>query len=257
MFSVYGRANYSASKIRSTESLLDVLKHAGISAMWWDNNTGSKGVADRVEYVPLMDTRDRVICPGNECRDEIFLERLDRQLTETRDDTVIVLHQIGSHGPAYYRRYSDAQRLFTPDCRTTDLPKCSPDEVRNAYDNSIVATDAFLASVIRLLEKHGAALNTAMLYVSDHGESLGENGLFLHGAPYAFAPREQTHVPMVAWFSDNYRAAFGLDRACLAQRAANAYSHDNWFHTTLGLFDVRTSVYKPDLDMFRPCRAKG
>lgn len=257
MYSVYGRAAYDESDIRSTEGLLDVLKHAGIDAYWWDNNTGSKGAADRITYVPLMDTKDPVICPENECRDEIFLKKLDDQLAVTTKDTVIVLHQIGSHGPSYFRRYSDSQRVFTPDCRTSDLPKCSLDEVRNAYDNTIIATDAFLADVVKLLDKHGAKLDTAMLYVSDHGESLGENGLFLHGAPYSFAPKVQTHVPMVAWFSKGFGDLYGLDRACLAQRAANPYSHDNWFHTALGLFDIRTTVYKPEMDIVRDCRAKG
>lgn len=257
MYSVYGRANYDHADIRRTEGLLDVLKHAGVEAHWWDNNTGSKGAADRVNYVPLMDTEDPVLCPENECRDEIFLKRLEEKLATTETDTVIVLHQIGSHGPSYYRRYSDSQRLFTPDCRTPDLPKCSLEEVRNAYDNTIVATDAFLASVIRILDRHGSDLDTALLYVSDHGESLGENGLFLHGAPYAFAPKEQTHVPMIAWFSKGFADLYGLDRACLAKNAPKPYSHDNWFHTTLGLFDIRTSVYKPELDILRPCRAKG
>ncbi len=257
MYSVYGRANYSESDIRSTEGLLDVLKYAGIDGHWWDNNTGSKGAADRITYTPLMDSKDPVLCPENECRDEIFLQKLDDELATTKKDTVIVLHQIGSHGPSYFRRYNDSQRVFKPDCRTSDLPKCSLEEVRNAYDNSILATDAFLASVIKTLEKHGTDLNTAMLYVSDHGESLGENGLFLHGAPYAFAPKEQTHVPMIAWFSKGFGELYGLDRACLAQKAANPYSHDNWFHTTLGLFDIQTKVYNPALDITKECRAKG
>lgn len=257
MFSVYPRDDYSESKAKSTETLLDVIRHAGVDAIWWDNNTGSKGVADRSTYVPMMDTKDPVICPNDECRDAVFLKPLEEKLASIDRDTLIVLHQIGSHGPAYYRRYPDELRHFTPDCRTPDLPKCSLDEVRNAYDNSILATDAFLADVIGLLKAKEQRLNTALLYVSDHGESLGENGIFLHGAPYAFAPAEQTHVPMISWFSPSYSQMMKLDRACLAKNAGNPYSHDNWFHTALGMLDIQTSVYNGDLDMFRDCRAKG
>lgn len=257
MFSVYPTRDYSEAKAKSTENLLDVFGHAGVSALWWDNNTGSKGIADRASYVPLMDSKDPLLCPDGECRDEIFLKKLDETLASVKKDTVIVLHQIGSHGPAYYRRYPEERRVFTPDCRTTDLPKCSLDEVRNAYDNSIVQTDYFLASVIELLARHDAALSSAMLYASDHGESLGENGIFLHGAPYAFAPKEQTHVPMITWFSPSYRQLAGLDMTCLAKQASKSYSHDNWFHTALGLMNIQTSVYRPELDLLTGCRAKG
>ena len=257
MFSVYPRKDYSEGKARGTENLLDVFRHAGIETMWWDNNTGSKGVADRVKYVPYMDTKDAVNCPDDECRDTVFLGPLDKTLDAVTKDTVIVLHQIGSHGPAYFRRYAADQRVFTPDCQTTDLPKCSLDEVRNAYDNSIIATDAFIADVIGRLKSRDGRFSSALLYVSDHGESLGENGIFLHGAPYAFAPKEQTHVPMVGWFSPGYREMNGIDMACLAKQSGNPYSHDNWFHTALGMMGVETSAYQPELDMFRACRAKG
>nr|WP_316654483.1 phosphoethanolamine--lipid A transferase [uncultured Gellertiella sp.] len=257
MFSNLTRANYSESAVKASENLLDVVRHAGMDAIWWDNNTGSKGVADRSTYVPFMDTRDPLLCPNDECRDSVFLERLAEKLAGTTKDTLLVLHQIGSHGPAYYRRYPDDLRAFTPDCRTPDLPKCSLEEVRNAYDNSIVATDRFLADVIGILKKNDDHLSSALLYASDHGESLGENGLFLHGAPYAFAPKEQTHVPMITWYSPSYGALMGIDHACLAKQAGNAYSHDNWFHTALGMLDIQTSVYNGALDLYRTCRAKG
>lgn len=257
MFSIFNRVDYSEGRAKGTENVLDVIRRAGMDALWWDNNTGSKGVADRSTFVPLMDTSDPVNCPDNECRDTVFLGKLDDTLETLNRNTVLVLHQIGSHGPAYYRRYPDSLATFKPDCRTTDLPKCSLEEVANAYDNSILATDDFLASVIELLRKHEDRVTGAMLYVSDHGESLGENGLFLHGAPYAFAPKEQTHVPMISWFSQSYLKLMGLDRGCLAAEAAKSYSHDNWFHTALGMLDVQTSVYNEDLDMFRACRVKG
>lgn len=257
MFSKFPRKDYSQAKGKAYESLLDVFRYAGIPSIWYDNNTGSKGVADRVRYVPLMDTKDPLLCPDNECRDEIFLKPLRDELKSATESKVIVLHQIGSHGPAYFRRYGDDLRTFKPDCRSTDLPKCSLDEVRNAYDNTILATDDFLAKVIALLAEQDATVSSALIYVSDHGESLGENGIYLHGAPYNFAPEFQTRVPMISWFSPSYAALTGIDRACLAKLPANAYSHDNLFHTALGMMNVETSVYDAGLDIFRSCRLKG
>ncbi len=257
MFSQFRREDYSNAKGKAFEGLLDVFRYAGIPSVWYDNNTGSKGVADRVFYVPLMDSKDPALCPDNECRDEIFLQPLREELQKTKESKVIVLHQIGSHGPAYFRRYGADLATFKPDCRSTDLPKCSLEEVRNAYDNSILATDDFLAKVIKLLAEQDSAVSSALLYVSDHGESLGENGIYLHGAPYNFAPEQQTHVPMISWFSPSYSALTGLDRACLAKLPANAYSHDNLFHTALGMMNVETSVYDAGLDIFRSCRLKG
>jgi lipid A ethanolaminephosphotransferase len=126
--------------------------------------------------------------------------------------------------------------------------------VVNAYDNTILYTDHILASVIDILKKHQDHISGAMIYMSDHGESLGENGLFLHGAPYSIAPPQQTHIPMIAWFSDDYQKRMGLDRSCIVKNAANAYSHDNLFHTVLGMMDIRTSVYRPELDIYHSCR---
>jgi lipid A ethanolaminephosphotransferase len=94
-----------------------------------------------------------------------------------------------------------------------------------------------------------------MLYVSDHGESLGEGGLYLHGLPWLMAPSEQTHVPMLIWLSDGFGAGRGIDRACLEQRRNESHSHDHLFHSVLGLFDVATRIYEPELDLFQPCRA--
>ena len=93
-----------------------------------------------------------------------------------------------------------------------------------------------------------------MLYVSDHGESLGENGLYLHGIPYALAPREQIHVPMLLWLSEDLRERLRIDAACLEARRHDPLSHDNLYHSVLGLSGVRTAVYRPERDLFRRCR---
>ncbi len=195
MFSIYPRTEYSDRKARSTNSLLDVLKQAGIDPYWWDNNTGDKGIADLVSFSSFANREDPRYCAQGECQDGVFLDDLDAKLSSITKNTVIVLHQLGSHGPAYYMRYPEEFRRFKPDCRTSQLSDCSRDEIVNAYDNTILYTDHVLASVVGLLQKHSDRMFGAMLYMSDHGESLGEKGLYLHGAPYAFAPEEQTLCP--------------------------------------------------------------
>src|SRR5690606_14753139 len=111
-------------------------------------------------------------------------DRLDGWIGSVKRDTVLVLHQIGSHGPAYYLRYPESYRRFRPDCRSAEFSDCSKEEIVNAYDNTILYTDHILASVIDRLAGEQGRLDTAMLYMSDHGESLGEFGLYLHGTPY-------------------------------------------------------------------------
>ncbi|MBP5090663.1 sulfatase-like hydrolase/transferase, partial [Pseudomonas chlororaphis] len=116
-------------------------------------------------------------------------------------------------------------------------------------------TDHFLARVIELLTHNQERFDTSMLYVSDHGESLGENGLYLHAAPYALAPQAQTHVPMLMWFGQQALSDLGIQRDCLQGKSGEPdLSHDNLFHSVLGLFEVRTSLYQPRLDIFHSCR---
>ncbi|WP_281517668.1 phosphoethanolamine transferase [Ferranicluibacter rubi] len=256
MFSVYRKKDYSDRKARSTDTLMDVLHRAGIESVWWDNNTGSKGIADLVSFASVTRQKDSVFCRDGECLDEIFVAELDRKLAGVTRNTTIVLHQAGSHGPAYFQRYPDAFRRFMPDCRTAQLSDCSNEEILNAYDNTILYTDHNLAAVIRLLKKHEATVTGAMIYMSDHGESLGENGLYLHGAPYMFAPVQQTHVPFITWFSDSYAQVTGLSLACVQGIANAPASHDNLFHTVLGMMNVVTNVYDRSLDVLEPCRSQ-
>ncbi|SOC37551.1 lipid A ethanolaminephosphotransferase [Rhizobium subbaraonis] len=253
MFSVYTRETYTHRKGLETENPMDVLSHAGIDAEWWDNNTGSKGIADRVTYHFMPDSADPRFCADGECTDAILLDRLGRWLDGVKRDSVLVIHQLGSHGPAYFERYPDTYRRFTPDCRTAELGDCTQDEIVNAYDNSIAFTDHVLATIIDELKRRDASIDGSMLYMSDHGESLGESGLYLHGAPYVIAPDVQTHIPFLLWLGEEDRAA--VDLACLTERANEPASHDNLFHTVLGMMSVRTSVYAPALDVTSRCRS--
>jgi lipid A ethanolaminephosphotransferase len=194
------------------------------------------------------------LCRGDECYDEILLHGLQDYLDRQHRDTVIVLHMKGSHGPAYFKRYPSAFEFFTPACASIQLDRCSRQEIVNAYDNTLRYTDHVLSQTIDLLRANAQRFDTAMLYVSDHGESLGENGLYLHGLPYAFAPQEQTHVPMLLWFSDGLRQRLGIDAACLSAHQHTPLSHHFIFHSILGLSNVQTAIYRPELDLFASCR---
>ena len=253
MFSDLGRADYSKDEAKLREGLLDVLNHAGIRTAWLDNNAGCKGVCEHSPTWTAAGLDVNGLCEDGECFDAILLDEMEKAIAGTIDDTVIVLHQNGSHGPAYYRRYPEEFRVFTPDCRSDDFGDCTREEIVNSYDNTIHYTDWFLAQVIDRLKGHQAQLDTAMLYVSDHGESLGEYGLYLHGTPYFVAPGAQTHVPMLLWTSTEYEQDFHLDTACLQGRQAEPLSHDNLFHSVLGLLDVTTAVRDPQLDLFTGC----
>ena len=256
MFSPWGRADYDEDRIRQSEGLLNVLAHAGVDVSWIDNQSGCKGVCEgagiRSRKLDAQFASD--LCRGEDCFDEILVRGLEADLDAVKADTFIVLHMLGNHGPAYFRRYPDAFRRFTPDCQSAELRRCSREEVVNAFDNALLYTDHVLAEVTRLLARRSDRLDTAMLYVSDHGESLGENGFYLHGIPYAIAPDFQTRVPMIWWQSAGFGAASRIDAPCLRARAGEALSHDNLFHSMLGLFDVETQVYRRQRDLFAPCR---
>lgn len=255
MFSVYTRDEYTHEKGLETENLLDVLKHAGVHVEWWDNNTGHKSVADRVTSEALSTSDNPKYCKNGECLDGIFLDKLDTWMSGITQDTVLVMHQLGSHGPAYYLRYPDEYRRFTPDCQSAEFSKCSREEILNAYDNSIAYTDHIISSVIDRLRDKQDKLDTSLIYMSDHGESVGEFGLYLHGAPYFVAPSQQTHVPYVLWLGKDAKATIRQD--CLAKEATEPQSHDKLFHTVLGLMQVKTQVYSPALDTLSSCRVNG
>ena len=252
MFSGLTKAGYSREGALGRENLLDILGHAGVQPLWWDNNTGDQNVAKRTGWNRIDANLSPEAC-ADECTDEAMLPVIRQTLASINKDTVLVFHMIGSHGPAYYLRYPRERAVFQPDCQSSQFSDCTTEEIINAYDNSIVETDFVLSQSIDLL---AGAQNVipAMVYMSDHGESLGENGLYLHAAPAFMAPQEQTRVPFVMWLDPRFTGAMGLDRGCLGHLASAPVSHDNFFHTVLGLMDVTTSVRDPALDLTATCR---
>lgn len=254
MFSNMGRKGYNASQAKSEEGLLDVLKRAGLDVIWRDNQSGCKGTCDRVTFEDVSNLQTPGLCASSECRDEILLQGLQHFIDSLDKDTVLVLHQMGSHGPEYFKRYPKEYEHFTPVCESNALNNCSRESIINGYDNTLVYTDHVLSSLIDVLRSNQDKVDTAMLYLSDHGESLGEYNLFLHGTPYMLAPDQQKHVAMLAWFSDSYQKSFSVDTHCLQLSRDKPLSQDNLFHSMLGLLEVNSKVYDQDLDMFAGCR---
>ena len=253
MFMDVGRAAYADGLAYRRESLLDALQRAGLDVWWIDNNSGCKGVCDRVQVVDAASFASDAGCGVEGCFDEVLLDRLDQRLAAVERDTVIVLHMKGQHGPAYYRRYPPTFERFAPVCSTNALDRCDPASVVNAYDNALVYTDHVLDWAITSLSANSNRADTALMFVSDHGESLGESGIFLHGMPYDFAPPYQKEVPFMAWLPEATLGRLGLDRGCLMQRTASL-SHDNLYHSVLGISGVRATVYRAQADVFAACR---
>ncbi|KAB7897273.1 phosphoethanolamine--lipid A transferase [Rouxiella sp. S1S-2] len=255
MFSDMKRVDFNNERAHRSDSFLDILQRAGVSVYWKDNDEGCKGVCDRVPNVTLDTKKDGKFCDGETCYDAALLENLDDKIVDDGKNKLIGLHLIGSHGPTYYQRYPDSFRFFMPDCERSDIENCSHEQLVNTYDNTVRYTDYVLTQVIAKAKQYQDKYNVVMIYLSDHGESLGEDGLYLHGTPYSVAPPQQTHVPMMFWLSPQYASAQGISLSCLqAEAAKNDYSQDNLFHTVLDAMDVKTAAIDPTLDIFKSCR---
>lgn len=254
MFSPFGRAEYDEARIRRHESLLHVLSRAGYRVVWLDNQSGCKGVCDGLESRDLTRAAVPGICADGRCLDEILSHELGRIAEAGTADTVVVLHQLGNHGPAYFRRYPQDMKRFSPACEKDELRDCSKEEIVNAYDNALAYTDRFLAGVVKRLDGLRDRYDVAMVYASDHGESLGERGLYLHGIPYAIAPAEQVQVPMLWWLPRQTASVLGFDEQCFRNKAADGASHDNLYHTVMGMLGVKTPRYRPERDLSSDCR---
>ncbi len=255
MFSNMPRAGYDEQLASHQEGLLDVLQHAGVNVRWQENDGGCKGACDRVPTQDITELKLPGQCIGGECHDEALFNGVEDYINQLNNDGIIVLHTMGSHGPAYYQRYPDAFRKFTPTCDTNQIQTCSRESLINTYDNTILYIDYIVDKAINVLKGHQDKFNTALVYLSDHGESLGEDGIYLHSMPYAVAPTQQTHIPMLMWLSGGYQQQFSINDSCMRKQAGQQrFSQDNLFHTVLGMFNIATKEYQPPLDILQPCR---
>ena len=256
MFSGMPRKEYEERLASHREGLLDIAQRAGYQVTWIDNNSGCKGSCDRVNQFTIPEPLQQKWCEDKECFDDILIDSLKAYLaTIPQDDNrprLIVLHQMGSHGPAYYKRVPAQFKVFKPTCDTNAIQGCSRDALLNSYDNTLLYTDYVLDSLIETL-KNTTKYQTALWYLSDHGESTGESGMYLHGAPYAIAPTQQTHIPMLMWFSTAWQHQAKQQVKCLAQQGRQELSQDNLFPTMLSLLDVKSKVIDPNNDMLAAC----
>lgn len=257
MFSDLGLPDGAGGAARRRESLLDVVRHAGLSSLWIDNNTGSKGIAAATIEVDLYAAHDPAGCGPKGCFDAALVDQLVHALDAPEPPSLIVLHMLGSHGPSYFERYPPEFRRFGPTCDSADLGACDMAAIRNTYDNSILYTDHVLARMIDQLDARRARLDSALVFVSDHGESTGEHGLFLHGAPGFLAPPEQTRVPLLMWLSDGFVRRQAVDTRCLATLPGDSLDQSILFHTALGALSIDTSARDPALDLFARCARSG
>jgi len=255
MLSLLGRNEYDRDVALNQDNVLAVLKRAGVDVTWIDNDGGDKRQASGITDSRIDNSVKTINCNGTSCFDQIMVDEMPKAIQAMSGNRVLVLHLIGSHGPTYFERYPKDMEAFTPACPRSDIENCTPEEIVNTYDNTIRYTDFINAEVIKYLKTQEAQFDVSAVYLSDHGESLGENGLYLHGLPYNMAPDTQKRVPMLMWLSEGAQKRLGVDEACLrAKGKESGISHDNLFHTLLGLAQVNTEVRDDSLNLLASCQ---
>lgn len=248
LFSLRKRVDFDAETIRHESNVLDILQRANVDVIWLDGNSGCKFVCARVKHESVSP----VSTDGTEPDyfDAMLVDSLTAHIDSLPGDSLIVLHMLGSHGPAYGQRVPPDFQVFQPTCSGNSPISCDRSQLINAYDNTIVYTDFVIHRVIEELQRRSGSLDTFVLYVSDHGESLGEGGVFLHGLPYAIAPEAQKHIAIIFWGSEDFLAHHGLTTQIRSSMSHEPLSHDNVSHVLLGLFDVASETYDPRMDPF-------
>jgi lipid A ethanolaminephosphotransferase len=255
LFSDMGRSGFDAEEAKARDNLIDIALRTGLEVQWYGNNTDCKGVCRSVPERRVDRTQHPQACiEDRPCMDGALFEDFFRSLSDIQRDRFTVIHTLGSHGPGYHLRYPGEFEQFKPACREVDFAKCSVAEVVNAYDNTLLYTDHLLATTIERLTAISDRVDVAMLYVSDHGESLGENGLFLHALPYAIAPETQTRVPMIFWASPGFKQRVAVEPSCAREQSRETVSHDHIFHTLLDLLEIQSVAKRRELAIFAGCR---
>ncbi len=231
---------------KAYEPLPSYLQRNGVDVIWRTRNWGEPPMAVQT-YQKASDLL--ADCAGARCNyDEVLLSGLEQRIrTSSSQRVFVVLHQSGSHGPAYYTKYPSEFEYFKPACKSVELGKCTREELVNAYDNTILYEDYLLFRAIGVLKKLRDT-STLLIYVSDHGESLGEYGMYLHGIPYSIAPAVQKDIPFIIWMSDE----FIRQKAVRADRfeSQGMHSQRDIFHTVMGALSMRSDAYIRDYDIF-------
>lgn len=249
MLSPIGRSDYNRKQILSTEALPGLLQRAGVSVQWVDNQSGCKGTCQNVAY--RTPTFQKDLCSGGQCQDSILIDELKEDLKRLPNDrpTVLFYHMYGEHGPRYDQNSPKEMKQWLPECQDANLGSCSSQSVRNAYDNAVLYTDYVLSRLLQQLKDASDEVDTAMIFVSDHGESLGENGLYLHGAPYLIAPDEQLQVPMFMWFSRDWSSVFQVNTNNVFLNNKQSITHEHLYSTILKLLNIQSNTYRASWDL--------
>ncbi len=266
LFSDKNRSEFNRNKDMKRENIIDILNKVGFNSTWVENNTGCKGVCDRITNFDLATLKNNEICNVGGCYDEIlvnaFNKIIDQPISKTAVQTLnnqnpkptygnqaIYLHMLGSHGPTYYLRYPDKFGEFKPVCNSSKLSDCTSNSIINTYDNTILYTEHIISEVIKKL-KASPQYDSVLVYVSDHGESLGERGVYLHSLPYIIAPKEQKQIPFFFWFSDSYYKNESVRINNIKNKTKCSLSHDNVFHSLIGAFKIKSKFHDNTLDIF-------
>lgn len=249
-FNATSDATYTTAGVKSivehenTDELYEILPNYlyrnNVDVIWRTTNWGEPPV-----HIKNYQNREALMpnCKGDDCDyDGILLSGLKEQILASKKNKIlIVLHTSTSHGPTYSKKYPAQFEIFKPVCNSVELGNCSHTELVNAYDNTIVYTDYLLANVIEDL-KQLQEYKSAMIFVSDHGESLGENNLYMHGLPRSIAPKQQYEIPFIVWTSDN----------SARQMKPNKILTQNYvFHSVLNFLNIQSPVYKEQMNIFK------
>lgn len=240
------------------DNAIDIIARAGVNVLWRDNDSGCKKTCKAADYEDMVIKyeNDKRFCNEGSCHDGLFIDELKELIpTLPPKDNLVVFHIMGAHGPTYWQRYPAEFRKFTPDCPRSDVQNCSREELVNTYDNTILYSDYVLAGLIETLANTSGVWDSSLLFLSDHGESLGENGIYLHSFPRRFAPKEQVNIPFIFWQGNSVSIESTKIKSCM-KNLAKSTTHDrvNIADTLLGLTDVKTDAYSALRDIFSPCR---
>ena len=221
------------------EILPNYLHRAGVDVVWRTSNWGEPPLHIERYYKAAEHLKERY--PNEDSRyDEILLAGLKEEiLSSTKNKLLIVLHTSISHGPTYFKKYPKEFELFAPVCTTVEMSKADHDELINAYDNTILYTDYILHSLIGIL-KDIPERRACMLFVSDHGESLGENNLYMHGVPMSIAPKEQVEIPFIVWSSDPTLKIKNIEEA----------EQYHIFHSVLDFLGIESPIFNSEMTIF-------
>ena len=182
--------------------------------------------------------------------DEVALPKLTTEINKS-GNKFIVFHSYGSHFQ-YQDRYPKEFEILKPACNKA-VYDCSKEEINNVYDNTIIYTDYIINEIIKKLKDKNAIL----FFVSDHGQSLGEYGIYKHGIPVAFAPQAQIDVPFFVWQSEKFKQLNPEKAKALSSfPKTEEISHDFLFHSLLDCSSFEGELIDKSLSLCQPKKSK-